>query len=296
MPRVTVVGDVISDVIVRLTEPLHWNSDTPARISSAGGGSAANTAAWLAHLGVGTTLFGRVGDDLPGRSLCAELSAGGVQLRCAVDPTLPTGSLVSLVASNGERSMLVDRGANDALHPDDITQDSFVGSAFHLSGYALLHAGSRRAALYAIGLARAHGCLVSVDPSSVEPLLAAGADNFLAWTAGADICVPNLDEARVLTGCDSAADAARALSRSYPAVVVTCGADGATAYVDGELLHEPAATAEVVDTTGAGDAYAAGLLAARLAGSTWPQSLRLAAATAATAVSGAGARPSHRTR
>jgi sugar/nucleoside kinase (ribokinase family) len=110
------------------------------------------------------------------------------------------------------------------------------------------------------------GCTVSVDPASTGPLEAYGIDRWLADTAGATLLLPNADEARLLTGCADAADAARSLATRHAVVAVSLGADGALWASGGAVLHRPAHRATVVDTTGAGDAFTAGLLATWLRG------------------------------
>jgi len=110
----------------------------------------------------------------------------------------------------------------------------------------------------------AAGCTVSVDPASTGPLGLYGADRWLADTEGATLVLPNAAEARLLTGCGDPSAAARALAARYPVAVVKLGADGALWASRDVLVHRPAHPATVVDTTGAGDAFAAGLLAAWL--------------------------------
>jgi len=189
-------------------------------------------------------------------------------------------------------SMVTDRGANLALAPGDVPGEEFrAGRHLHLSGYALLDGGSRRAARRALALARRARMSVSVDPSSAGPLARVGAGRFLAWTRGAGTCMANLDEARALTGLRPAADAARALTAAYGEVVVTLGARGALWAGAGQVVRVPAAPARVVDTTGAGDAFSAGFLAARLAGEPPAAALHAGAALAARAVARPGARP-----
>jgi len=141
--RIVVVGDVMVDVVARLSGPVAEGSDSAAQVSWAGGGSAANVAAWLALAGVERpVLVGRVGDDPQGAAAVAELEAGGVEPRVAVDRELGTGTCIVLVAPNGERSMLPDAGANDALRPGDLTDDLLEpGGHVHVVGYALLRGG-----------------------------------------------------------------------------------------------------------------------------------------------------------
>ena len=113
--RVVVLGDVMVDVVARLSGPVAVGSDSAASVSFGGGGSAANVAAWLAFAGCPPILVGRVGDDARGASAAAELRAAGVDARLAVDGEHPTGTCVVLVGPGGERSMLPDPGANAAL-------------------------------------------------------------------------------------------------------------------------------------------------------------------------------------
>jgi sugar/nucleoside kinase (ribokinase family) len=159
--------------------------------------------------------------------------------------------------------MLADRAANLALTPDDVVVPA-TGGHLHVSGYTLLDPRPRPAGLVALAAARAAGCTSSVDPASTGPLERSGVDRFLADTAGTTLLVPNEDEARLLTGCADVADAARALAARYPVVAVKLGAAGALWVTADTLVHRPAHPTTVVDTTGAGDAFAAGLLSAWL--------------------------------
>jgi ribokinase len=217
----------------------------------------------LAQLGVPVVLAGCIGDDAAGAGLVAELTAAGVQLALRTVPGTATGTIVSLVEPDGQRSMLADRGANLALRSADVPPPP-VGGHLHLSGYTLLDPGPRAAGLSALAAAVAVGCTVSVDPASTGPLAAYGVDRWLADTAAATVLLPNADEARLLTGCADPADAARALAERHPIVAVSLGADGALWASREAIVHRPAHDTVVVDTTGAGDAFAAGLLAAWL--------------------------------
>ena len=261
---VVVVGDVNSDVVAVLSGLPAPGSDRPARIRTGGGGAGANVAVHLARRGVDVLLAGCVGDDAAGAGLLAELRAAGVRTLLRAVPDTATGTIVSLVEPGGERSMLADRGANLQLRADDVPPPA-PGGHLHLSGYTLLDDGPRPAGLAALAAARAAGCSVSVDPASTGPLATAGVERWLADADGATLLLPNADEARLLTGRADPADAARVLADRFPLVAVSLGAEGALWASGSTLVHRPARPARVVDTTGAGDAFTAGLLAAWLA-------------------------------
>jgi sugar/nucleoside kinase (ribokinase family) len=254
------------DVVARATGPLARGSDTPAQVSLEGGGSGANVAAWAAALGAPVCFACRVGDDLAGRRAVDTLLAGGVKVHAALDRERPTGTCVVLVEPGGERTMLPDPGANDA--PADVP-DAWLqpGRHLHVVGYALLRDGARPGALAAIERARAAGMTVSVDPSSWA-LIRPGA------IPEVDLLLPNEREAEVLG--------------ERGEMVVKLGAAGAR----WGAVHVPAEPVEVVDTTGAGDAFAAGLLTARLDGADRTAALKAGCAAAARVVAQVGARPS----
>jgi sugar/nucleoside kinase (ribokinase family) len=241
----------------------------------------------LARLGVEVVLAGCVGSDVAGAALEAELRTAGVRTALRSVEGGATGTIVSLVEPGGQRSMLADRGANLALRRSDLPPPP-SGGHLHLSGYTLF--GPRDAALSVLAAAAAAGCTISIDPASTAPLAANGVDRWLADTAAATLLLPNADEARLLTGCADVADAARALALRHPAVAVSLGAEGALWAAEGELRHRPAHPATVVDTTGAGDAFAAGLLAAWLAGAQPEAALDAGLALAASVVGRPGAR------
>jgi sugar/nucleoside kinase (ribokinase family) len=281
--RVVVAGDLMVDIVAALPGELARGSDTPARIAQHQGGSGANVAAWLAATGARVAFAGRVGADPLGDAAVAALP--GVSLAVERDPELPTGTCIVLVHPGGERTMIPDAGANDALALHELP----AGDHLHVTGYGLLRPGSRPAMLRALSIARERGMTVSVDPSSAAPLAAEPA--FLGWVAGAGLLIPNADEARVLTGEADPERAVRALAGDGHEAVVKCGAAGAL-WSDGErVLRCAAEPTEAVDTTGAGDAFAAGLLAARVGGAEPAGQLAAGCALAARAVGVRGARP-----
>jgi sugar/nucleoside kinase (ribokinase family) len=287
--RVLVVGDVMVDVIARLASPIARGSDAPAQISFGGGGSAANVAAWLTAAGASPLLVGCVGDDGRGRAARASLLGAGVDARLVTDPERATGTCVVVVEPSGERTMFPDPGANEALAPEDLSDDLFsAADHLHVPGYALLREGSRPAASSAIGRARGQGMSVSVDPSSAALLSPA----FVDLASGARLLMPNAEEARVLTGEEEPERAAKRLTERFPEVVVTLGEDGAL-WTDGHAvcLVDAVGGVTVRDSTGAGDAFAAGLIAARLDGAAPKEALAAGCRLAAQAVAIPGARP-----
>ncbi len=296
MTRVVVVGDLVTDVLVRTNGVIAAGSDTRADVVLRGGGAGANTACWLAERGVDAALVARVGGDEAGRARTLELLGHGVEAAVKVDHDAVTGTVVVLVDALGERTMLSDRGANLRLSPSDLDPRLFQrGAHLHLSGYVLLDEHSRPAGLHALSSARAAGMTVSVDAASAAPLARVGAEAFLSWTYGISLLMANREEAEVLSGTSDAGAAAEQLSGWYTGTLIKSGADGAVWYGDGRLYECSAQPATIVDTTGAGDAFAAGLLADWLRpGATPDTALRAGAETAAKAVAISGGRPTDR--
>jgi sugar/nucleoside kinase (ribokinase family) len=288
-PRILVIGDVMTDVIVRPEGPLALGSDRRASITFQPGGSAANQAAWLAAFGVKVDFVACVGlADVQGET--ARLEAIGVAPHLVGDPRHETGRLVSLIGADGERSFFTDRGANEALEADDIPDALIEGAALiHLSGYSFFAPSPRAAVLDAMG--RAKDKPISADPASAEFLREVGADAFLAWTQGASILFPNAEEAAILAGSDDPETQCARLAARYPLVVVKRGAAGAEAAQGAQRWRAPAPKIEAIDTTGAGDAFVAAFLAARLSGADIEPALERAAAAGAAASTVVGGRP-----
>lgn len=289
--RLLIVGDLLTDVVVTGLDRVAPDTDTPAAVELSGGGAAANTACWTAALGIPTTFGGRVGADPWGRAAADLLSVHGVEAVLGVDRERPTGTCVVLVRVDGGRDLVVSPGASTALDAADLP-DPADFTWVHLSGYPLLHDVSRPAAAGLLRSAQAAGVPCSVDPASVAPLRALGAAAFGQLVRGVDVLFPNADEATELTGCADPAEAARQLLDLAAEVVVTLGADGALS-VDrsGVLVRVPAVAVHAVDTTGAGDAFAAGWLATRLRGGDARARLEAGAACAAQVVTRLGTRP-----
>ena len=284
-PHVTVVGDVGLDVVAKLAGAVVFGHDTRAQVSVAPGGAGGNTAAWLAKEDVDVSLIARVGDDEAGRTAATELRASGVGCYFAVDPVLPTCCVVVLVAPDGDRTMLADRGANAAFCEADVTLPAVTGRAhLHLSGYVLLDAGSRPAGLAALAQAKAAGWTTSVDPQAANHIPSVGADNFLDWVRGVDLLLPNDAELGALGGVD-------AVLRAVHSLVVTHGRHGASWYAPSARVSVPAPQIHETDSTGAGDAFNAGLLSRWLAGAEPVEALRAGVLAGTAAAAHLGARP-----
>ena len=288
------LGDLMVDVVARLFGPLAEGSDSPAVIAYVGGGSAANTAAWLTRVGVDSVFVGAIGDDAAGQSQLESLHTLGVDVRFRVDRTRPTGTCLVLVAPTGERTMVPDPGANLALQEFDVPIDEFAaGDHLHVSGYALLR-DSRDAGLHALSAAVDAGMAVSVGAASAAPLGLLGAEPFLKLLPSEVLLFANEKEAAVLTGrAGTALELVTGLAGNGRQVVVTAGS-GDAAWSDGSdsvtMAAEPLDRPEL-DTTGAGDAFAAGFLAARGRDASPAVCLRDGHALAAAACRTTGGRP-----
>jgi len=276
MPRFVLctLGDLLLDVIVRLEEALEPGTDAAAQTRTGAGGQAANVAAWAAALGAEARFVGKRGDD-PAASLAAgELARLGVTVFGPV-ALGRNGVVVSIVGEEGERAMASDRGVAPTLSADELEPAWFEGSThLHLSGYSLMSSPIDGAASRAAGLVRAGGGMVSVDLASRRVIADFGAERLRSVLRE---LVPDLvfanEVERAEVGPDAAVDATWVLKR---------GAAGAAIERDGQRSEFPAVPTEVVDTTGAGDAFAAGYLVG---------GVELALETAARCVSNLGATP-----
>lgn len=290
--RIVVAGDVVDDVIAVVDQPVRSNTDTPARIKRTLGGSAANTAAWLAHEGCSVDFFARVGARDVLR--CSEdFSEAGVTPHLAGDEELETGSLVSIVHGD-DRSMLTDRGANTAFEPDQIPDSVMAQAAWlHLTGYSFFQHDNPEVLSSLIERAGSLGARVMVDASSAGFLSDIGPERFLNWVGGASILRCNEEEAHILGHSGDTREAIECLGQLFPRVIVTTGEDGALVLEDTVAYHIPATPEErKVDPTGAGDAFNAGVLAGLAAGLSLVDSGANGSRLGAVAISQLGGRPS----
>ena len=290
-PRVLVVGDVIDDILATISLPLRHNTDTPARITRSSGGSAANTAVWLAHQGVGVDFVGRVGEADIHRFL-EEFEDAGVQAHLSADSDNSTGTIVIVVEAES-RTMLTDRGANTQLDFGGIDPALLDDSSWvHLTGYSMFHHSSPESIPEFIALARSRSTNVMVDASSSGFLVDFGVERFLEATREASLVRCNEDEALTLSGRESLAESVEFLGQLFPTVVVTQGAQGIWRADGGSVAHIPLAeSVKSVDPTGAGDSFNAGLLAGLVQGDSLENAIHRGIAVASLCITKAGARP-----
>ncbi|HVX73565.1 MAG TPA: PfkB family carbohydrate kinase [Devosia sp.] len=292
MSGVLVVGDVITDIIVMPEGPMVRGSDRRATIRARPGGSGANQAVWLGSMGVKVKFVARVA--------AAELDANiayfrsrGVEPLLVGDADAPSGVLISIVDADGERSFLTDRGANLNLTAADLPPNLLDGlQLLMVSGYSFFTAGPRSAVMALLKAARERGVATAVDPASVGFLREVGPEAFLKWTQGVGTIFANLDEALELTGSVDLNLQMQTLGRFYGRVVIKRGVAGAAiGGRNGVQLSLPAPPSDVVDTTGAGDAFAAAFIACELAGNPTDACLKAGIAAGAEAVTRIGGQP-----
>ncbi|GAA2074433.1 PfkB family carbohydrate kinase [Pseudolysinimonas kribbensis] len=289
--RIVCVGDVVNDIVVVPVTAVRPDTDTTARIRRAAGGSAANSAAWLGALGAPVDFVGSVG--LADAAQHADrLAAHGVVPHLGIADGLETATIVIVVDGDG-RAMLTDRGANAALDQGQVTDELLDAAGWlHVTGYSLFD-GPRAPGIRRL-IERAHerGITVSMNPGSVGYIADYGVERFAADTAGVDVLLANLDEAALLTATDDPSAATSALAVRHGTAVVTRGSLPVLAAEGGSaVLEVPVPAATLVDPTGAGDAMAAGFLAARLGGAGLAAAVGSGIATAARAIGIVGGRP-----
>ena len=284
-PRVLVLGDLVLDVVLAPERAIETGTDVPGTVGIRQGGSAANTARWLARLGVDVQLVCAVGRDGAGRSLVSQVQGDGVRVRAARVAGQRTGRVGVLVSPSGERSFVADRRAALALRPDHLKPEWFARlDLIHMPAYSLMGEPIAAAARAAVTLARATSdAQVSLDLSSIGPLLAEGrrAARELVASVKPDVLFATEQEVEAFLG----RNAGDGILDHAEIAVIKRGSRGARVVARGkagEPLRFAVATPQVnaADTTGAGDAFSAGFIAgwltARAAGRHVPDALHRA--------------------
>ena len=247
---VACLGDVMLDVLVELADGLSADDDSPARITFAPGGQAANVAAWVAALGGRARVYGPRAENGPGRLVEEALRRHEVEVWGA--PTRRGGAVVSLVQS-GTRTLMSDPG--DAAWLTDVRPGAWLDGAdwLFVSGYALLRTPDPQRFVETAGFARAHGTRIAVDLASASMMAEFGAGEFSRLCRSLRPAVVFANDA------EWAASDGIGTGRG-PALVLKHGEAGASFVIDGVFDDRPIDPGPVVDVTGAGDALAAGFM------------------------------------
>jgi sugar/nucleoside kinase (ribokinase family) len=287
-PDVVCLGILVADVIARPVDDLPPRGSLAAveEIDLRGGGCALNTASALVKLGLRAAVAGKVGTDPFGDFLLGVAGERGVDRSAVIrDPGSPTSATVVLVAPDGDRTFLHLTGANGRLQADELDHDRlFAGRALHIGGALVMERLDGEPLARILAKAKARGLVTSLD-TVWDP--SGRWERVLPALPHVDLAAPSLAEAQAITGEEDATRAAERL-HEYGAteVVLKLGSDGC--FVRGHGRIEPVPV-DAVDGTGAGDAFAAGLLYGRLMG--WPldRAARLANAAGALATTAVGA-------
>lgn len=256
--KICVIGDINVDVITLLSGPLQKNTDTTSVNAITLGGSTCNIAVWLTHLGVNTDLVSAIGDDVLGSWVITQLQAFGVSdvnIKSAAHNR--TGTCVILVDETGARSMMPDFGAN-LLQSVDQKLESLIDESdiVVMSAYTFLRPESRKFALDVLEYVENSRARMVIDAASSSPIQNAGPDTVRKYLARADLVLANEDEFAAL-----ATGAPDDWTHEFKNLIIKRGERGALWLFKGqEVASVKAEEVKVLDTTGAGDAFCAGLL------------------------------------
>jgi len=258
---VACLGDIMLDVIVDAPGGLVPDDDTPAHITFAAGGQAANVAGWVDEYGGHARLFGPRAEAGPGRFVDEALEAAGIEVHGPV--TGRAGTVLSVVSA-GARSLASDPGSSSWL--EQVAPGPWLDDAdwLFVSGYALFRAPRPQVLVDVAAAARARGAQVAVDLSSAALINAYGPRRFRAlWEALRPAVVLANEQEWAATNTPVPGDGGRASgfgAGGATVLVLKQGADGCSFVIDGVTDHRPALPATVHDVTGAGDALAAGFM------------------------------------
>ena len=255
------------------------------------GGSAANTIVGIAEFGGQAAYVGKVGNDSMGQFFLDEMGSLGISIEATPAADDPTGTCAILITPDAQRTMLTNLGASAILSADDIVESEIEQSKYiYIEGYLLCGPETRSAAYRSIELAQKHGVKIAFTAS--DPFLVnTNRDEIWQLVEGpVDMFFCNEEEARSLTGQEDAIDCAQQIHQHCENVALTLGANGSILMHGGEVIPIEGVSVEAVDTTGAGDMYAGGLLFGITNGLDWQQAGKLASQAAARIVSQMGAR------
>jgi sugar/nucleoside kinase (ribokinase family) len=255
------------------------------------GGSAANTIMGIADLGGVAAYAGKVGTDALGKFCLEDMRQLGVAIEVQPSDAAPTGTCVVLITEDAQRTLLTHLGVSSTLSPGDIQEDEIRKAQYvYIEGYLFTDPGPKAAALKAIDLAKKNDVNVALTVS--DPfLIDLFRDEFWQLIKGpVDLLFCNLEEARSLTGQTDPIDCAHEIHQHAKNVALTLGGDGSILMHEGQTIPIEGVRTQAIDTTGAGDMYAAGVLYGITNGLSWRQAGHLASHAAARIVSQLGAR------
>ena len=259
-------------------------------VSRCAGGSAANTIVGIADFGGKSAYVGKTGSDEVGEFFLQDMRKMGVRIE--VPPAAgQSGTCVVLITDDAQRTMLTSLGVSATLGPDDINEEEIRQAKYvYIEGYLFAGEPTRSAALKVIEVAQKHGVKIAFTVS--DPfLIQYHKEEFWKLIEGpVDLLFCNLEEARALTGKHDAVDCAHVIHQHAENVALTLGGDGSLLMHAGQAIPIEGASVKAIDTTGAGDMYAAGILYGITNGLTWKQSGHLASHAAARIVGQLGAR------
>ena len=281
------------DIVAQIpTSPhdLHLGNDTTTVISTHGGGAGGNVASWLAVLGNDVTMVGRIGDDAAGAAITTEFDALGVSYGDIVKEGLHTGVVICLVDPSCERTMLADNGANAGLSIDDLPALDGV-NAIYITGYAPLAPLSRIGVLEMVRVINTRDIPIFFDPATVGGMKDVPIDEIISWCGLMNTLIMNEEEAIYLSGSSDLEAALEFFLEYAQRAIIKRGSQGAIGLErGGKFISIGTHATQVVDTTGAGDSFAAGFIDAITSGSNFAQAIERASAVAAHCVAIVGAR------
>ena len=235
-------------------------------------------------------MVGRIGDDAAGAAITAEFDALGISYGDIVKDGLHTGVVICLVDPSGERTMLADNGANAGLCLDDLPALDGV-DAIYITGYAPLAPLSRIGVLEMVRVINARGIPIFFDPATVGGMKDVPIDEILSWCELMNTLIMNEEEAIYLSGSSDLEAALEFFLEYAQRAIIKRGSQGAIGLErGGEIISVGTRATQVIDTTGAGDSFAAGFIDAITSGSNFAQAIERASAVAAHCVAIVGAR------
>ncbi len=286
-----VAGDLLVDVIVPVGE-VRKGESIFSDIKVVFGGAAGNTAVWASRLGLKVGLIGKVGSDCHGEEYISDLRREGVK-PITYRGIKPTGICISLIHPDGDRTLIALRGANDEITMEEMKDALSKAGRYrllYLQAYSYHSEKPGEAYRFLLEEAVRSGAVVAINGSSAS-LLSQEREWYIKLFTRFNILILNLDESEALTGDRDVEKSAKILGRLVGEVVITMGEEGCLAYDGRRTCRVKAVKPDrVVDTTGAGDAFAAGYLAARLKGLDICQAAREGCRVAAKAISIYGGR------